>query len=185
MIVKDNHKTLHRKLQCFFAGPSLFEAQLGRAVTREVGHGRVEERRLVVSADLPAGYTGFPGVAQVFRLTRSAQEKKSGARRREQTVYGMTSLPQEHRQGKPRALLALVRGHWHIENRSHHVRDVTFHEDRSQVRCGSTPQALSALRNACITLLRLSSHNNIAPACRQCAAQPHAALALLGIPKTE
>ncbi len=80
MIVKDNHKTLHRKLQCFFAGPSLFEARLDRALTREVGHGRVEERRLVVSTDVPRGYTGFAGVAQVFCLTRRVQHKKSGKR---------------------------------------------------------------------------------------------------------
>ncbi len=32
----------------------------------------------------------------------------------------------------PGALLALLRGHWGIENRLHYVRDVTFDEDRSQ-----------------------------------------------------
>ena len=78
MIVKDNHKTLHRKLQCFFASPTLFEARLDRALVREVGHGRIAERRLVVSADVPQGYTGFVGVAQVFCLTRRVQHKKSG-----------------------------------------------------------------------------------------------------------
>ena len=139
MIVKDNHKTLHRKLQCFFASPTLFEARLERALVREVGHGPIEERRLVVSADVPPGYTGFAGVAQVFCLTRRVQHTKSG-KQHEQTVYGMTSLPQEHRQGKPKALLRLIRGHWHIENKSHYVRDVTFDEDRSQVRVGSLPR---------------------------------------------
>jgi hypothetical protein len=79
MIVKDNHKTLHRKLQCFFASPTLFEARLERALVREVGHGRIEERRLVVSADVPQGYTGFAGVAQVFCLTRRVQHKKAAS----------------------------------------------------------------------------------------------------------
>ena len=184
MIVKDNHKTLHRKLQCFFAGPSLFEACLDRALTRQVGHGRVEERRLVVSADIPAGYTGFTGVAQVFCLTRTIKDKKGG-RQHEQTVYGMTSLPPQHKRGKPKALLSLIRGHWHIENKSHHVRDVTFDEDRSQVRVGSLPQVLAAIRNACVGLLRSQGYKNIAAACRYHAARPQAALDLLGIPKTE
>ncbi len=75
--------------------------------------------------------------------------------------------------------------HWHIENKSHYVRDVTFDEDRSQVRCGSIPQVLAAIRNTCIGLMRNSGYKNIAAACRYHAAQPHAALALLGIRKTE
>jgi predicted transposase YbfD/YdcC len=74
-----------------------------------------------------------------------------------------------------------VRGHWRIENRLHWVRDVTFDEDRSTVRCGSTPQVMVALRNTAIALARLAGHNNIAAACRQYAARPWAALALLGI----
>lgn len=184
MIVKDNHKTLHRKLQCFFAGPSLFEARLDRALGREAGHGRIEERRLLISADVPAGYTGFAGVAQVFCLTRTIKHKKSG-KQHEQTVYGMTSLCPQHKQGNPQALLGLLRGHWHIENKSHHVRDVTFDEDRSQVRVGRLPQVLAAIRNACIGLLRSRGHKNIAAACRYHAAQPQSALDLLGIPKTE
>ena len=161
---------------------------MDRALTREVGHGRVEERveerRLVVSTDVPRGYTGFAGVAQVFCLTRRVQHKKSG-KQHEQTVYGMTSLPPEHKRGSPQALLGLIRGHWHIENKSHYVRDVTFDEDRSQVRVGSLPQVLAAIRNACIGLLRFTGHKNIAAACRYHAAQPQAVLDLLGIPKTQ
>lgn len=183
-MVKGNHKTLHRKLKRFFASPTLFEAQLRKAGTREVGHGRVEERQLVLSADVPTGYTGFTGVAQVFCLTRRVEHKKSGKKHAE-TVYGMTSLPPEHPQGKPGRLLSVIRGHWQIENKSHYVRDVTFEEDRSQVRCGNLPQVLSAVRNVCIGLLRASGYKNIAAACRFHAARPHVALALLGIPKTE
>ena len=36
--------------------------------------------------------------------------------------------------------MSLSRGHWGIENRLHWVRDVTFDEDRSQVRTGAAPQ---------------------------------------------
>ena len=78
-------------------------------------------------------------------------------------------------------LLELVRGHWQIENTSHWVRDVTFDEDRSQVRCGNIPQCMAALRNTAIGLLRWAGHTNIAAACRRMAAQPAQALALIGL----
>ena len=182
MIVKGNHKTLRRKIERFFESPTLFEPVLRRAKTSEVGHGRVEERRLVASSDLPVGYLAFPQVAQVFCLRRTRTYKKSGKAQQE-TLYGITSLPPEL--AGPNRLLSLVRGHWHIENKSHHVRDVTFAEDRSPVRMGSIPQVLAALRNTCIGLMRTAGHHNIAAACRFHAAQPRAALALLGVQKTE
>jgi len=78
-------------------------------------------------------------------------------------------------------LLTLVRGQWQIENQSHWGRDVTFDEDRSQVRCGNIPQVLAALRNTALGLLRCAGYPNMAAACRRLAAQPLQALALIGI----
>ena len=62
------------------------------------------------------------------------------------------------------------------------VRDVTYDEDRSQVRCGSIPQIMAALRNLVIGLMRTAGETNIAAAGRRFTAQPWAALALIGIP---
>ena len=94
-------------------------------------------------------------------------------------VYGVTSLSSER--ATPGRVLELVRGHWAIENKSHWVRDVTFDEDRSQVRGGTIPQVMAALRNTAIGLLRWAGYTNIAAACRRLAAQPAQALALIGI----
>ena len=94
-------------------------------------------------------------------------------------VYGVTSL--RPARATPGRLLELVRGQWQIENKSPWVRDVTCDEDRSQVRCGHIPQAMAALRNTAIGLLRWAGPTNIAAACRQLAAQPAQALALIGI----
>ena len=74
-----------------------------------------------------------------------------------------------------------MRGQWTIENRTHWVRDVTFDEDRSQVRTGHVPQVMAAIRHTAIGLLRLAGETNIAAACRRMAAQPEQALALIGI----
>jgi hypothetical protein len=94
-------------------------------------------------------------------------------------VAGVTSLAPE---GADAArLLALVRGHWHIENTSHGVCDVTFDEERSQVCCGNIPQVMAALRHTAIGLMRRAGYTHIAAACRQFAAQPACALELIGL----
>jgi hypothetical protein len=83
-------------------------------------------------------------------------------------------------------VLGFLRDYWHIENKAHWVRAVTFDEDRSQVRTGAIPQVMAALRKTTIGLLRCAGATNIAAACRYYAAQPWAALTLRGIePRTE
>ena len=143
----------------------------------DMGHGRIEQRNLTTSTAL-VGYSDWPGLTQVFELGRHVSIKKTGQERAE-VVYGVTSLRPER--ATPGRLLELVRGHWHIKNKSHWVRDVTFDEDRSQVRCGSIPQVMAAFRNTTIGLLRWAGYTNIAAACRRLAAQPAQALALIGI----
>lgn len=177
MIVKGNQPQLQEEIATVFAlGPAPAE-QRQQTQTVEVGHGRIEQRELS-SSEVLAGYSTWPGLQQVFQVTRETTEKKSGKERTE-TVYGVTSLRME--QASATCLLGLVRGQWTIENRSHWVRDVTFDEDRSQVRSGKIPQVMAAIRNTAIGLLRLAGEPSIAAACRRLAAQPEQALALIGI----
>jgi predicted transposase YbfD/YdcC len=176
MLVKDNQPTLRADIELVFTNPPQDDLQ-AVAETTDRGHGRIEQRRLTVSSAL-ADYSDWPGLEQVVRIERSTVIRTTGVFRAE-TVYGLTSL--DGAPATPERLLGLSRAHWSIENRSHWVRDVTFDEDHSQVRKGSTPQVLAALRNVAIGLLRLKGETNIAAAGRRLAAQPHAALALLGI----
>jgi hypothetical protein len=53
-----------------------------------------------------------------------------------------------------------------VENKLHWVRDVTFDEDRSQIRTGTGPRVMASLRNLAITVLRLAGFTNIAAALR-------------------
>lgn len=118
-------------------------------------------------------------MAQVFRLQRQVTDLGTGTARRE-AVYGVTSLAPA--QASPARLLALVRAHWTIENRLHWVRDVTFDEDRSQIRRGAGPQVMATLRNLAISLLRLAGAPFIAPALRQAGWHGHTTIfRLLGI----
>ena len=117
-------------------------------------------------------------MGQVFRIERTVTYCKTGKMRRE-TVYGVTSLRPP--QADARRIGELVRGHWEIENRLHWVRDVTFDEDRSQVRTGSGPRALASLRNFAISCLRLAGCTNVAQGLRHLARDWRLPLTLLGI----
>jgi predicted transposase YbfD/YdcC len=176
MIVKENQPRLRADIELVFTLPPVGDRQ-ETARTIDIGHGRIEQRNIATSEAL-VGYSDWPGLAQVFELGRHVIIQNTGEERVE-VVYGVTSLRPER--ATPGHLLALVRGHWQIENKSHWVRDVTFDEDRSQVRCGNIPQVMAALRNTAIGLLRWAGHTNIAAACRRLAAQPVQALALIGI----
>ena len=176
MIVKANQPQLHADIAVVFTLPPAGDPQ-PRARTVDIGHGRIEQRTITPSAAL-VGHNEWPGLAQVLEIGRHVITKKTGEERVE-VVYRVTSLRPER--VTPGPFLAFVRGHWHIENKSHWVRDVTFAEDRSQVRCGNIPQVMAALRKTTIGVLRWAGHTNMAAACRQLAAQPAQALALIGI----
>ncbi|GAC1433835.1 MAG: ISAs1 family transposase [Chloroflexota bacterium] len=179
MVAKENQPGLVQGIAGLLATPAPVPGAtpLRQARTVDRSHGRVEWRAVTARAVLP-GDCDWPGVRQVFRLERRRVRMTTGVRSTEVT-YGVTSFAGED--ATPQRLLRLLRGHWHIENRTHWVRDVTFDEDRSQVRVGALPRVLATTRTAAISLLRGAGATNIAAACRRNAAQPWQALALIGI----
>lgn len=120
---------------------------------------------------------GFPHAHLAARITRTRAKTGTGAVSTE-TVYVITNLGWD--QITPAQLADLVRGHWAIENRVHHVRDVTFDEDRSQVRTGNGPRVMATLRNVAIGLIRARhGGQNIAAATRTLGRRPEKLLGLL------
>jgi predicted transposase YbfD/YdcC len=126
--------------------------------TRDRGHGRVELRTL--KAVTVTGF-GFPHAAQVAQVTRKTRDLGT---RRWQTVtaYVITSLP--FQLARPARLADLLRGHWAIEA-LHHIRDVTFREDDSQVRTGAAPHVMAVLRNLVIGVLSRAGPSTSLPPC--------------------
>jgi predicted transposase YbfD/YdcC len=94
-----------------------------------------------------------------------------------EVAYAVTSLTAG--QATPAELASWLRGHWSIEVRLHWVRDVSFDEDRSQVRTGTGPRAMASLRNLVISMLRLDGATNIAQALRHHAWDPLSPVTLL------
>jgi hypothetical protein len=119
----------------------------------------------------------IPHVAQAFTIQRTRTSIKTGKTTIE-TVYGITSRPPQR--ATPKQILATNRGHWAIENRSHYVRDVTYDEDRSQIRTKNGPRVMASLRNLVIGLLRLVGYKSIPEGNRDCADKPHLTLRLIG-----
>lgn len=175
LIAKDNQPRLVTTISLHFDNPPPTRV-IRWAQTEEKGHGRLEIRRLEVM-DATDGWVDWPGVRQIMRRTTFRKMLATGKTSTE-VHYGLTSLARF--ETTPAALESLWRGHWTIENKLHYVRDVTLGEDAGQARCGSTPQALAALRNALLNCLRQQGWTRIPDALRHYAARPLEALQLIG-----
>lgn len=169
--VKGNQPSLHRQLRSLPwsrvpIGHREREQHRGKVIVRTTKAVRIE-----------AGID-FPHAAQAVQIIRRTRSV-TGRRWSTEVAYAVTSVP-THR-ATPETLGRWVRGHWGIENRLHHVRDVTFAEDASQIRTGAAPRVMASLRNLALNLYRLTGVTNIAHATRRTARDPRRALELIGI----
>ena len=164
MTVKGNMPTLYRQLR------KLPWAAVPAVSSVTTDHGR-RARRTIKAALAPA-WVEFAGAAQVAQVRRTVTRK---GKKTVEVVYLITS----DCDAGPATLAAWVRSHWHIENKLHWVRDVTYQEDKSLVRTGNAPRVMATLRSLAISLLRLDGHDNIAAANRHHARDPQRTLKLL------
>ena len=132
-------------------------------------HGRRLTRTIKV-IDAPA-WIQFAGATQVAQLRRAATR---AGKKSVEVVYLITSAT--HHSAPPAVLATWIRGHWTVENKLHWVRDVTYDEDRSQVRTGTAPRVMASLRNTAISILRMSNHTDIAAATRHHSRHPERAI---------
>ena len=136
--------------------------------TRDRGHGRRETRTLKAVTVATPGGIGLPHALQAVRITRT---RTVAGRTSRETAYLTVSLSAGH--ATARDLQTWIRRHWHIENRLHHVRDVTFREDLHQARTGNGPAVIATLRNTAIGWHRSTGAINIARATRQADRRSH------------
>jgi predicted transposase YbfD/YdcC len=134
LIIKRNQPHLHRQLRALpWGAVPVADHTRGRGR----GRGRIRRLRVLTTPGLL-----FPHAMQALRITR--RTKSIGARRwRTVTMYAVTNLSAY--QASPSHLADYIRGHWRIEA-LHHIRDVTYGEDASQVRTGTAPRAMAGLR---------------------------------------
>ena len=177
MRVKENQPKLLARIETLLS-PEHWEPNLRRsAQTYDAGHGRIEERQLVVQALRP-GELEWPGARQVFVVV-SRRVCGSGASTPSTTLfYGVTTLHAEEADAE--RLLRLFRGHWTVENCAFWVRDVVFREDASPVSTGNIVAVMASLRGAILTLLRARDPKRPARQIRKLNASRKEALRALG-----
>jgi predicted transposase YbfD/YdcC len=151
--VKDNQPSLLREIAAFFAEAAPTEVDV--FVDLDKNHGRIEERRCLVSKRVdwltgerrfPGEYR-FPGLAAIAMIDTKVELSDRGYRERR---YFISSAPLSAER-----LVAVVRGHWQIENNLHWVLDVTFKEDLSRLRKGHGAHNMAVVRHFALNLVRL------------------------------
>lgn len=170
LVVKKNQPSLYHQLKTL----PWRQIPIGHTEDHH-GHGRTERRSIKVVTVEPG--LAFPHAAQAIAITRKTRPRRGG-RFKTVTVYAVTSLLVH--QARPDELAAWIRQHWQIEA-LHHIRDVTYREDASQIRTGSGPAVMAALRNLTICLLKLCGWTNIAQANRRHLQDASRCLATLGL----
>jgi len=185
--VKENQPQLYKNIQALFApeypkpGFGKIQTDFLTAQTVNKGHGRIETRTITTSEMLNT-YSGWPGLAQVYRLERQFQWWRNGTCYRTscEVEFGITSLTRQ--EASPKQLLQIRRSHWGIETGLHYRRDVTLKEDATRMTVGNTGKVMASLNNLVLALARQAGFHNTAQARRWFAADLSRALTLLTSP---
>jgi predicted transposase YbfD/YdcC len=156
LAVKGNQANLHEQIKSFFEDQIErgFEdyrekpEALGCYETIEHDHGRVDVRKYWIASDIgwleeKKGWKGLSAIG-CAQLTSTIGEKTTCDER----YYIVSSAMQAGR------FAEAVRGHWGIENSLHWSLDVSFREDESRIRNGSTPDNFAVIRHICMNLLK-------------------------------
>lgn len=151
LIVKKNQPGLYYHLLELFCGYGEADYKvkgLRRHTTVEKSHGRHERREYYVIA-APRGdavLRSWPGLRSIGMVYRC---RTSGEKVHEETMFVITTHAP-----KVKMLSRHIRNHWGIENRQHWVLDVTFSEDASRIRKGSSVEISAALRRMALNILQ-------------------------------
>lgn len=127
----------------------------------EKGHGRIEFRRakiFKVPKVLKNTCSEWKEVKCVAEIKRTRQELDTKEKQyKEPSIeYSYYASTEIFTAGK---FLKYIRDHWKIENLNHHVKDVTFNEDKSRIR--KNPMIFAILRSFALNILRLNNFQNI------------------------
>jgi len=128
--------------------------------TGEKHRNRIEERTVMTYRE-QNGFIENPQWAKHIKTVISVERKteiyntkeKKYTTRQEKAVY-ISNFKVKAKQA-----FQLIRNHWFIENKDHHVRDVTLREDYSRIRVN--PENMSTLRSFALNILRRNKIGNI------------------------
>jgi hypothetical protein len=95
---------------------------------------------------------GLPGQEQAICIRTSFVPLDGKPPKAAEVRYYATSLPPH--EASAEALAQMIRGHWGVENKLHHVKDRTFLEDRHWLKNSAAAQVFTFLRTLVVDALR-------------------------------
>jgi predicted transposase YbfD/YdcC len=106
----------------------------------------------------------WAGLKSLIIVENRTTEKASGAKRRPEKRYYLSSLPADAKR-----LREMIRSHWLIENTCHWQLDTTFREDANKTRAGNAAKNLGTVRRIVLNLLNQdrSTVKSLPRKCRQ------------------
>lgn len=150
--LKGNQGILQAEAENFFTQArdvGYEEADCKTAVNYEKGHGRIEEREIVVTNKLDwlGCKSKWKDLTSLIEITsrRTIGEKTSEEKR-----FYISNLKLT-----PKRAGEIIRSHWSIENHLHWNMDFNFCEDASLADTGNAAENLAALKRLASTMIRI------------------------------
>lgn len=151
-------------------------------IVEERGHGRVNRWSTWIA---DATGINFPH-ARTIGCIRRDTFNLIGERTSKELAWIISGNPDgQERIATAEHLHTFVREHWGIEDKSHYVRDVTFHEDTNQAYTGNGPQVMATLRNIAAGLIRLDGTNAIKRTTEWIGRKPLRALSIIATQRNQ
>ena len=122
--------------------------------TGEKSRGRYEKREISVfnpSGNIP---DGWPELNRIVYAERRFETVEGLHESRSWYISSVKSDDAEYS-------AAGIRGHWHIENRLHYVKDVIMREDTSGIKNVNAAANLSVFRNIAVNIVRGNGFDSV------------------------
>lgn len=115
------------------------------------GHGRIEHRQCwVIDPYLyRESFSDLKKWLDLKSIIMIKSYRELGDKKTEELRFFISSCDQDAKH-----LMSVVRKHWSIENSLHWVLDVSFREDESRIRAGSSPENFAVMRHIAINIIK-------------------------------
>lgn len=149
---------MRHSISCVSSQKAIVEAS-----TEEKNRGRLEQRILCIY-DVPKVIReGWPSVGKIITVRRIRTDKDKTT---DSLHYYITSL----KSNDPMLYLELIRRHWWVENKLHHVKDVVMHEDYTKFVTYDRVKKNGLFRNIAFNCIKFSGLDSIKYTLEKCAA---------------
>lgn len=175
LIVKDNHPDLQTILEPAFSDPLTKKTA---DIFYEFRKSRCIETVVTTTQDMDFQDLRIQGWSQVTLVGKLERKGKRHSKRSEQVIAETIYFISSRESLLPERAYQFIRNHWHIENKLHWQKDVTWREDRSRARTGNISSILCYLRSLALQCIR-KRYASVTRALEEFTERPTAYLKLL------